>query len=216
MGETSVAVRTIPVGSVTVDLIDGDRICAHIAKGGTFEPQSLTKWAEMCVAGSTVLDIGAYSGLFSIAAAKLGCTVFAFEPMPQMIERFRENVALNGVDVTLFEAAASDRQGDGAMHHTAVNFTSGASMERKTGLSQPVELTTVDCFDFESVSTIKIDTERHEPAVLRGARETLERCKPKLLVEALDESLKAAVLSELPGYRLVDVLDVRNLYLEPA
>lgn len=220
MGEKSVAVRTIPVGPVTVDLIDDDRICAHLAKGETFEPRSLARWAEMCssVEWGFALDVGAYSGLYSIAAKKLGCTVVAFEPMPQMIERFKANCDLNEVDPMLIPKAASDQDGESVMHHTAVNFTSGASMERKTGISQPVKTIKIDtaCFGVTDITAIKIDVERHEAAVLRGARETLERCKPKLLVEALDENLKAAVLRELPGYRLIEVLDVRNLYLEPV
>ena len=71
------------VGAAAVELReDGDRICAHIAAGKTFETDSLRVWAELCGQGGTVLDIGGYTGLFSISAALLGCMVIAFEPMP--------------------------------------------------------------------------------------------------------------------------------------
>jgi hypothetical protein len=41
----------------------------------------------------------------------------------------------------------------------------------------------LDEFDLQDVDFIKIDTEGHELFVLKGARDTLERCKPCVMVE---------------------------------
>jgi hypothetical protein len=44
----------------------------------------------------------------------------------------------------------------------------------------------LDAFDLRSVGFIKIDVEGHEVAVLEGARETIRRERPNLVVEATD------------------------------
>lgn len=49
--------------------------------------------------------------------------------------------------------------------------------------SYEVELRSLDSYGFDNVTFIKIDVEGHEESVLAGARETLERCHPTLLVE---------------------------------
>ena len=72
----------IPVGPVTVRLIsEGDRIVGSLKDRGPFEPKSLAKWAELCAGGGTVLDIGAYTGLYAIAARLMGCRAIAWSAL---------------------------------------------------------------------------------------------------------------------------------------
>ena len=47
--------------------------------------------------GKTVVDIGAHTGVFAIAAAARGAQVFCYEPMPDNFDLLSVNVALNGV-----------------------------------------------------------------------------------------------------------------------
>lgn len=206
----------ISVGRVQVKLIDGDRIADHVERKGSFEPQTLAAWAKLVKPGKVALDIGAYTGLFSISAGLLGANVVSIEPIARLVKRLKENASLNGVALTIHNVAASDKSGAGTIaHNSAVAFSAGASLVRKSGPRDAVKIITIDLLGLSDVAAIKIDVERHEAAVLRGARETLKRWRPSLLVEALDEELKQAVLREVPDYRLVEVLDVRNLHLEP-
>lgn len=215
------AVTRIPVGSAWVDLISrGDRICAHLKSGKEFETESLLVWGELCREGATVVDVGGYTGLFSISAGLLGTKAVTIEPMAVNADRIAENVALNGVSnwVRLIRAAASDRVGhiELTWNPNVDGLTSGASLVRKTGNKAMVEAVTIDSLKLPPVAAIKIDVERAEAMVLRGARRTIERDRPTLLVEALDAVLREAVLAELPGYRVAAVLDVRNLLMVPA
>lgn len=211
-------------GSVSVELIDkDDRIVQSIKdKRGDFEPASRARWAQMCAGGGVVLDIGCYSGLFAIAAAKLGCEVLAFEPLPFNCDRIRANIQSNqpmSGHIQLFsEVAVTDQDGDGQIiYNDKVKHTSGASLLRKAGKTQPVRLMTIDAMKLEGVTAVKIDVERMEPAVLRGMRETLEKDKPSMLVEALGVDEIKAVLKELPDfYHRAGMLDDRNLLLRPA
>lgn len=210
------------VGSVSVEMIEADdRVCAHINAGKSFEPRSLQIWADFCATrGGTVLDVGGYTGLFSIAAALHMRRVIAFEPMPRNAARFRENAKANNVQdwIQLIECAASDKCGTIEIGYspTVKGLTSGASLLRKTGSKLTVPMVTIDLLDLHHIAAIKIDVERNEPAVLRGARQTISRCKPAILLEVLDEPCKAGVLAALPDYRIAEEIDERNWLLLPC
>jgi FkbM family methyltransferase len=208
----------IKVGPTIVHLISkDDRIVGSLKTRGPFEPQSLETWAIMCSQGGTVIDVGAYTGLYTIGARKLGARCIAFEPMPANRMRARENCRFNEVDDSIHEEAISDKAGPGELHHTDVAMTSGASLVRKSGRNWPVEMLTIDSLNLQSLRAMKIDVERAEPMVLRGARDTLQRCRPELLVEVLGDKEGKAVLDELAGlnYRHAATLDERNWLLMP-
>lgn len=213
----------IEVGPVWVDLdpIGSERICRHVARDptGGFEPASLDAWSRMATHG-TVLDIGAYSGLYAIAAAKLGAErVIAFEPMPQMFERLRLNAERNGVDIEMLPQAASDTETTAKLWFSPwVPLTSGASLAGALSANADciwVPTIRIDSLDLNGVTAVKIDVERHEAAVLRGMRDTIARCRPRMLIEVLSDDARAAVLALLPGYRVAATLDTRNLLMEP-
>lgn len=209
----------IPVGPVTVRLIsEGDRIVGSLKDRGPFEPQSLAKWAELCAGGGTVLDIGAYTGLYAIAARLMGCHAVAFEPLGQNRARFKANAALNQVSAAVNEEAVSDRIGAAMIGINPIPFTSGASLLRRSRTQLPVKTLTIDTLKLPKVAAIKIDIERAEPLALAGARETLARCRPAMLVEVLGEVEKAAVLAAVKGlgYSATALLDTRNWLMLPA
>ncbi len=58
------------------------------------------------------------------------------------------------------------------------------------GDGESVEMVTLDSFNLDNVSFIKIDVEGHEIEVLKGARATLERNKPVMVIEVYGRSDK--------------------------
>jgi hypothetical protein len=56
-------------------------------------------------------------------------------------------------------------------------------------------LRTLDSYALEDVGFVKIDVEGHELAALRGAEQTLRRCRPLVLVEVEDRHRPDAVSS---------------------
>ena len=46
-----------------------------------------------------------------------------------------------------------------------------------------VEVRTLDSYEFEDVTIIKIDVELYEPMVLMGAQQTIRRCRPLICIE---------------------------------
>jgi FkbM family methyltransferase len=211
----------INVGPVAVKLLsEGDRIVLGHTTKKSFEPESLQAWALMCAAaeGGLVCDVGAYTGLFTIGARLLGAHVLAFEPMPVNLARARANCALNGVDDKINRKAISDTTGKAELGHSFVPFTSGASLvHERPKQRMTVDTLALDDLGIEQLAAMKVDVERGEPLVLKGARETLKRCRPELLIEVLGEAEGDAVLEALDGlgYKHAATLDVRNWLMMP-
>jgi FkbM family methyltransferase len=216
----------IRCGPVEVQLIArGDRICEKLSRGEEFEPASLEMWAKICAVGGRVLDVGAYTGLYSIAAALIGCKATAFEPMVYNLMRFRANAKLNDVaeraKVNL--EAISDKVGfsELSINPTVRGLTTGASLLHYSGGDGPQEIRlsvptrTVDSLALKELTAMKIDVERAEPMVLRGAQETIERLRPAILIEVLDDEQRRSVQALLPGYKIAAEMDRRNWLMEP-
>ena len=228
--------RTIAFGHQSVDLLEeGDRICIGLAAGKAFEKESRAWWADMLEQErwdetSTVLDIGAYTGIYAIAAAKHGYYAIAIEPLPENMGRLDSNIFHNGVSkmVTKVAAAASDTDGRGELaYNSGVPFTSGGSLtSKKEGYTRiPVDLVTIDTLIGRMlvnkhiwITAMKLDVERGEAAALRGAVWTIKRCSPKIILEILDiDQLLEVEAVLLPlGYWRAHQFDRRNfVYLPP-
>lgn len=178
---------------------DGDMVIRHQKQTGKpFEAESIAAWHAACTHG-TALDIGAYTGLYALVAAKAGADAYAFEPNFAVYERLQQNIEANQLPVASYLIALSDREGHASMALSkTTRLTSGGKITEGTD----TVLATVDGFDFGNVTAIKIDAEGHECAVLRGALATIRRFSPLIITEALtDEALQdqAAILKPL-GY----------------
>ena len=80
-----------------------------------------------------VVDVGANVGMASFAAAAMVFKVLAFEPVFENLQRICDGIWFNRVAslVTVFEAAASDRNGDITFHKVITFLLSQISLLRK-------------------------------------------------------------------------------------
>jgi FkbM family methyltransferase len=146
---------------------------------------------------STVVDVGANIGFFTVPFARWvgpGGTVIAIEPEARNFDSLRARVTRLGLggSVFLVDAAAVDTAGQVRLalnpdhpgdHHVAVDGV-------------PVAAVTVDDLvrrrGSPRVCLVKVDVQGSELRVIRGARETLRRCKPALFIEFDELRLVAA------------------------
>jgi len=162
---------------------------------GAYEPGCVRVLREHLSEGSVCVDVGANLGYFSILMAQIvgkrGQTI-AFEPMPDTVELLRENVGVNRLEnVIVVAAAASDESGSvqllsGASEHVAK--TASMVGYRLEGPAQTTLVRSLRLDDYFAGSArlpglIKIDVEGAELMVLKGARETIARSRPVLIVE---------------------------------
>lgn len=128
-----------------------------------------------------IVDVGAHIGLWSFNFAPACQVVEAFEPVEMHRACFELNVLRLQQDPTRvnLHACALGREEGSISIHTAPT-SSGDSWVSGTG---SIPMVTLDSFAFPDVDVIKIDCEGFEENVLRGAMETIRRCRPVILVE---------------------------------
>ena len=128
-----------------------------------------------------VLDIGANIGNISQALISAGHYVIAFEPQPEVFELLKlncpgartYNVGLGSLN-TIMQIPKLDYSKRG--NYGAISIG--------TGIGLDVEVKTLDSFNFENVSLIKIDVEGFEEEVLLGGELTILNSKPIIYLEA--------------------------------
>ena len=207
--------------SLVVDITDGSGGMRYF-RCGPYEPQFTAVIVDIVRPGSTVIDIGANIGFFTVlagACASPGGRVFAFEPHPAARARLEKLVALNGVSdvVTVSPAALSDRAVAAAPLFLAADsvlstldpslaplahdhpFISSVQVPVAT-LDEWLEAFAGAAID-RPIDLIKIDVEGTEERVLRGMTRTLSRhpsvtimCETSL-GSAADEILRRAGFS---------------------
>ena len=162
--------------------------------------------------GSTVIDVGANIGFFTVPFAKwVGAEgrVISIEPEAANCSSLRRRVERLGLGqvVSIVEAAAVEAAGEVKL---ALNPDHPAD-HRVAVEGIRVRATTVDAIMVEncwpSVSLIKIDVQGSEVRVLRGAAETLSRFRPALFVELDESNLREAGTS---SKELLDDLSTRG------
>ena len=192
--------------------------------GGSWEQMSLRLWLTLCRASEqTIIDVGANTGVYSLAAAAVdpGANIIAFEPIARIADRIADNARQNGFPIHIIRTAVSDQVGTLPIFDTTESVNYSASLENslENTISYPVEVTTLDGFLANRgrsqlpVHAIKIDVETHEPAVIRGFLETLERDRPAILIEILNEQIgdDIAQLVSRFGYRWFHVHEEEGL-----
>lgn len=146
---------------------------------GEFSPDECEYIVNIAGSG-LVLDIGANIGCITQALVASGRQVVAFEPQPAVYELLIKNCPTT----TCYNTALGSTNGTARMpkvDYSARNNFGGFGVGSGELL---VSMKTLDSYGFENVSLIKIDVEGYEEEVLRGAIETIHRCKPAIYLEA--------------------------------
>lgn len=144
--------------------------------------------AECLRKDSNCVDIGANKGDFldDFTGLAPNGKHIAFEPIPAHAQALAERFT----DVDVHSCALSDHDGEATFFHVENRDAwSGLQKQRYPDGAVPTEITVElkrldDVIGSErAVDFVKIDVEGAEYEVLKGARETLLRCKPVLLFE---------------------------------
>ena len=139
--------------------------------------------------GDTVIDCGSFCGDHTIAYAKAvgqSGSVMAFEPNPIAYQCLKHNME-GFSNVRCIDCGLSDKE-----ETVPLSGNNGNAAGAYVGLHQKiadVKMERLDKWDFEP-NLIKIDAEGYEPRILRGAEETIQRWRPKLVIEVNEVALQ--------------------------
>ena len=143
--------------------------------------------------------------LVSSRAVNPRARIVAIEPVSRIYERLTANIALNHFNIRALQIAASDADGEAILFDTEGESGYSASLEASMlegyeTIRVPVRGACLDSVFAElgwpRVDLLKIDVEKHEPAVLAGMQRHLAKDRPTLLIEIL--TAKSAPQSRNP------------------
>lgn len=200
LGGAHASFRLSPATRFEVDL--QDRVQRQMW-AGCYEPH-VRKCLEILLAdGDVFVDVGAHIGyVTAIAAQRVGSQgrVFSFEPDPLLHERLARNVARQPW-VQTFHCAIWKETGTQTFERSSSEGESGwgtltSVRDLKKGEHIDVHSTSLDDWANRSavdrIKAIKIDAEGSELNILEGARETIGRLCPVIIMELNDTVLRQA------------------------
>jgi len=129
---------------------------------------------------NSAIDIGAHCGFWSFFLGLSFKNVFSFEPVEIFGECFIKNVPHQ--NVKLIPIALGNENKFVSMNIDYEN-TGKTHISNQINESNKVELKKLDDYEFNNINFIKIDVEGFENHVVLGAKETLIRNKPTIIIE---------------------------------
>jgi FkbM family methyltransferase len=181
-GQGTTRMATPAWGGLPVEARSDESVGYLLQTTGVFDIAVTEALFRLAEPGELALDVGANIGAMTSAlATAVGPSgeVWAFEPSPAVLPGLQRSVEGWGRNVTVFPLALSDRAGEArfviptseAANHGRSRIGSDAE---DTEAVTVVETERLDALlDERRVGVMKLDAERHEPAVLAGAARML-------------------------------------------
>ena len=179
---------------------------------GDFEGCSLKLWVNLSKRSDVILDIGANTGVFSLAAkaANKKSQIFAFEPVNRVYKKLVENINLNDYDITSYQKAISNKTGKAVIYDDisaehVYSVTVNKNLNPSDTKTEEIEIDTlrldefIENYKIKKIDLIKIDVETHEAEVLDGYGEFLALHKPTILIEVLNDEIANKITNIVAG-----------------
>lgn len=176
-------------------ILGNDSVAQAMMAGNLFEPAIIDFCAKHITSGSTVIDAGANWGQMTVTFSRLvGETghVHSIEPSTLVLEHLRATLEANPEckNVTLHPNAGWHTSGEELnmlIPHSSIAY-SGAGIrgvkDPRDNRTHTVMSLAIDDIEFQSpVSVIKIDAQGSDFFILKGAKKTLEKYRPIVVLE---------------------------------
>jgi len=129
------------------------------------------------------IDVGANVGLWTFYMAKKGVEVHSFEPSPKPYLILRKK-AEDYPKVKVYQCALGEKNYTTELNiHIASGHDSLLKSEEDFVRRISINVKTLDSFKLQNIGLVKIDTEGFEVPVLMGAKKSILRNKPRLIIE---------------------------------
>jgi FkbM family methyltransferase len=186
----------------------------------TWEADTGWLWKKLAKDAAVILDIGANTGVYSLVAKTLNpsARVIAFEPSRNIFNKLKDNVRLNEYDIDCHQVALSNLDGHQTFYDVNEENPTSASLspeqlknaEDYTGEIVEYDVITqqLDTFikqnELENIDLIKLDVEQHEPEVIEGFSNYIQKFMPIIFMEVLNARMGRRLddMDELKGFKI--------------
>jgi FkbM family methyltransferase len=191
-----------------------DHISDMIRSGKFYEDFIFLEFEKYIPKHGTFLDIGANIGNHSMMfRQEFDNNIIAFEGNPLNYVLLYKNIS-QFKNIKSICIGLSDKVGLTEFIYDPNNFGGGGIFPslRDQYPTIPVYLTTLDSFNFDDISFIKMDVENHEMFVIKGGLETIKRNKPLIWIEDFfydNDKIKSPThyLCDNIGYKLIQKIE---------
>ena len=163
---------------------DGDlsNLISELTNEGPYEYKQVALASD-----DIVIDAGSCMGEFSALASVKGCKVYAFEPVPEIVQEYLSKTAEWNKNIEIIEFGLSDKESELTL--TVIDelgSSSGFIVREQAGTDIVINTITLDDFvcknNLPRVDFIKADIEGAERLMLKGAKNVLRDFAPKLAI----------------------------------
>lgn len=194
---------------------------------GDYEGQTLKMWHEIIhgLSLKTVMDIGAYSGIFALTAALADeeIDIHAYEPNPFAFKLLTKNCNLNSLsNIRAYECAIAEYNGKQEFYMFGNSYSTGMTSVNHRKVHHDMTMGSFEAKDIfkareeidKKLDLIKLDIERAELPLLKHATKLLETDRPIIFCEILDAAdyFDYQVLFEALDYGFIQVNDDDHNY----
>lgn len=147
-----------------------------------------------------IIDIGANIGNHALFFSEFleYEKIYCFEPDASNVELLKHNMSASNCEI--YDMALSSKNGSATLYNSSDGGAGTYSLERFDAaiaagsphrltdsfiVNQSIPVRTLDSYNLQNISMIKIDVENHEPQVLAGARQTILENRPLVFIENL-------------------------------
>jgi len=185
----------VQVGGVSFHIAPRGAVAMDLWSGLRFERHELELILSIARPDTIFFDVGANTGLFSLAIAQKvsHARVYAFEPCAWSFKVLMENIRFNGLDnVMPIRTAIGDYTGEAVLLINAKGkdglntIGSPTRSDCKVVGHEKVPIVTLDAFvknnNISRVDVMKVDVEGAELLIFRGAEDLLRRSDAPLVL----------------------------------
>lgn len=175
-----------------------------------FDLSALRCYLPLFREGDVLLNVGANIGCYAKAFVGKAGRIICLEPNAEALECLRHNLSRHP-EVTIHPFAASDRDARCAVRCVNDNIGMAYVEEDAAGT---VEARAIDGLGLGRVDFILMDCEGFELRALEGAKETIRRCQPVMVIEVNDVTLARVGITrrELFAWLESEGYAFRNIY----
>lgn len=196
---------------------------------GDYEGQTLKMWHDIILGLNlkTAMDIGAYSGIFSLTAALADedLEIHAYEPNPFAFKILTKNCNLNSLsNIKLYESAVAEHNGKQEFYMFGDSYSTGMTSVNHRKVHHDMTMGSFEAQDIftareeinKKLDLLKLDIERAELPLLKHAKKLLERDRPIIFCEVLDAAdyVDYQDLLESLDYGYIQINDGDHTYTE--
>lgn len=173
-----------------------DGVALRFFWNGSYEKTTLSLWGQLARKNGVILDIGAHTGAYTLAA--LACNteakVLSFEPHFMNFSRLNLNLRGNNYTTNGAYMIGIGERNEVLPFSVAPNLsylTSGGGIGvKENSIVSSIQVVALDKFlpleVAREVSLIKIDVEGHEGACLRGMTGLIAESRPIIFIECIE------------------------------